>query len=586
MLQKIQVYIDQENIDVLSGILLRFRGLLEGDVVGPLQVQSVEQQLLAGRATLLLDQTQYLQSLDAFKLGIGVPSKLSIEMDDSVLRPLMKQFRSARAIIENEQTAVAAASELIRLEQAPRLRAELHRLFEQSAIVRGTPFAGRIRARWAEWETLSGKDLDARLGALNAEARKLLDLESELQTKGQMLSPADQERLRQINAQRDLGNLERSLRLYEANYVQMGQPKKQPGAGVADILPAPAVGAGGVGALAAPNAQGPLVALPNMIPPQADRQRIRMFQGVISAWQKVLVEARDDQWMAVRASWPVLPRCCVDGVDLIHDDLGRARAVAGNHALENRLDLMNIRAQTVDAWRQHAVFANALLAALNVRYSLSSNSPLFSAHPTDIGGSGNAHQLVLDTELPLVRISQRNNYRATLIAYQRQRRFQQEAEDLAVQAVSGELYVLRQLADQYKLQQRQLELAYLTIDSSLESLQAPTAPPPPPGMSVSRTGADGPAALTQQLLSAQRSLPAAQNSLLTLWINYLNARLQLYRDLELMPLDARGVWIDQLRDCDCGIGLESGAPAALPPMMKDERPPIGPTLPPVAGPEK
>ena len=51
MLQKIQVYIDQENIDVLSSILLRFRGLLEGDVVGPLQVQSVEQQLLSGRAT-------------------------------------------------------------------------------------------------------------------------------------------------------------------------------------------------------------------------------------------------------------------------------------------------------------------------------------------------------------------------------------------------------------------------------------------------------------------------------------------------------------------------------------------------------
>src|SRR5205823_7902885 len=62
MLQKIQVYIDQENIDVLVGILQRYRGLLDGDIVGPLQVQSVEQQLLAGRTTLLTDQTQYIQS--------------------------------------------------------------------------------------------------------------------------------------------------------------------------------------------------------------------------------------------------------------------------------------------------------------------------------------------------------------------------------------------------------------------------------------------------------------------------------------------------------------------------------------------
>src|SRR5204862_959870 len=91
MLQKIQVYIDQENIDVLGDILLRFRGLLEGDVVGPLQVQSVEQQLLSGRAALLVDQTQYLTSLDGFKNVIGVPMKLSIEMDDAALRPLMKQ---------------------------------------------------------------------------------------------------------------------------------------------------------------------------------------------------------------------------------------------------------------------------------------------------------------------------------------------------------------------------------------------------------------------------------------------------------------------------------------------------------------
>jgi hypothetical protein len=590
MLQKIQVYIDQENIDVLSGILQRFRGLLEGDVVGPLQVQSVEQQLLSGRATLLVDQAQYLQSLDSFKLEIGVPEKLSIEMDDSVLRPLMKQFRRARAIIENEQAAVAEASALIRLEQAPRLRSELHRLFEKSTIVRGTPFAGRIGARWAAWEKLTDKEVDERLVAWSMEGKRLLDHQAELQTKGQTLSPAEEARLRVVNAERDLGTLERSLRLYEAAYVQMGQARKQPGAGVADLLPPPAVGAGNVGALAAPNAQGPLVTLPNVIPPQADRQRIRMFQGVISAWQKVLVEARDDQWMAVRASWPVLPRCCVDGVDLVHDSISKAQATAGNHALEHRLDLMNRRAQTVDAWRQLAVYANALFGIFNVRYNLTSNSPLGSAHPTDIGGSGNAHQLVLDAEPPLVRITERNNYRAALISFQRQRRFQQEAEDLAVQAVHGELYVLRQLADQYKLQQRQLELAYLTIDSSLESLQAPTAPPPPPGMAASRTGADGPAALTQQLLSAQRSLPASQNALLTLWISYLNARLQLYRDLELMPLDERGVWLDQIRDCDCGIGLDPNAPTAAPtavkPMTKVEAPAPGPLLPPIAAPDK
>src|SRR5581483_6727847 len=104
MLEKITVYIDQENIDTLSDILLRYRGLLEGDLVQPLQVQNVEQQLLTGRSTLIADQQNYLQSLDAFKLEIGVPTGVSIEMDDTEMRPLLRQYRRARAIIEDEHT--------------------------------------------------------------------------------------------------------------------------------------------------------------------------------------------------------------------------------------------------------------------------------------------------------------------------------------------------------------------------------------------------------------------------------------------------------------------------------------------------
>jgi hypothetical protein len=262
----------------------------------------------------------------------------------------------------------------------------------------------------------------------------------------------------------------------------------------------------------------------------------------------------------------------------------RSEEVAARHALLNRLDLMNVRAQVVDAWRQLAVFANALLGVFNVQYHLTANSPPGHAFPTDIGGSGTAHQLVLNGELPLVRVQERNNYRSSLIAFQRERRTLEEAEDLAVRSVRGEIHSLRVFAENYRIQQRQLELAYLTIDSSLEALQAPTPPGP------ARTGQDGPAALTQQLLTAQRTLPASQNGLLTVWINYLNARMQLYRDLELMPLDARGVWIDEIRDCDCSLdagqpaGHDAGKPAGAGTGGGAERLPEPRRLPP-AGPE-
>jgi hypothetical protein len=515
MLQNIQVYIDKENIAVLSTILERYRGLLEGDVVGPLQVQSVEQQLLAGRSTLLTDQEQYLDAIDGFKLEIGVPTQLSIEMDDSVLRPLMNQFRRSRAITEDEQAANTDASKLIPIAMVPRLRTELLRLFETTKLVKGTPFQSRIRSRVVPWEKRSDRELKDRLEQIRKETQVLLDRRTDLQNKGEFLSPADQDRLRELGSQADLGNYERVLRKYETDYLEDGKPK--------------------------------------VLTPVAERRRVTQFRDVVSLWGKILVEARDDRWTAVRKTWPDLPRCCVDGVDLITANITKAEEAAGRHALLNRLDLMNVRAQVVDAWRQIKVFANALLGVFSVEYALSSTTPPGKARPLAIGGSGNAHQLILDASPPLVRINERNNYRTALIGYQRERRALQEAEDLAVKAVRNEIHLLRVYAENYKIQQRQLELAYLTIDSSLESLLAPT----PPG--AARAGQDGPAALTQQLLNAQRTLPTAQNALLTVWINYLDVRLQLYRDLELMPIDSRGVWIDEIRACDCSLDADQPA---------------------------
>ena len=62
-----------------------------------------------------------------------------------------------------------------------------------------------------------------------------------------------------------------------------------------------------------------------------------------------------------------------------------------------------------------------------------------------------------------------------------------------------------------------------------------------------------------------REHPTAQNALLSLWITYLNTRLQLYRDLELMPIDNRGVWIDDLATCDVGPGQERSSQPGLSP---------------------
>jgi len=162
---------------------------------------------------------------------------------------------------------------------------------------------------------------------------------------------------------------------------------------------------------------------------------------------------------------------------------------------------MNNRAQLVDAWRQIAVTANAWLGVFNVSYNLNTLSPANQTKPLDFAASRTDQQLALTTELPLVRKAERNAYRTTLIQFQRQRRALMLDEDEVLQQVRSELRQLRQLAANYEIQRRSLELAYAQVTLAQETFRAP----PVPG--EQRDAATAAAALTQQLLNAQQAVP-------------------------------------------------------------------------------
>src|SRR5262249_36522833 len=152
-------------------------------------------------------------------------------------------------------------------------------LFTRSALVRGTTFAGKIRARWAAWEKLTDKDVKDRLDALRKDRQTLLDKKADAQVKGVPFDPADAARLEQVVSDLDLGAFEQSRGAYEAESVEDGTPKK--------------------------------------LTPAAEAQRVRRFRDVISKWLDVLVEARNERMDAVRGDWPELPRVCVSGQDLL-----------------------------------------------------------------------------------------------------------------------------------------------------------------------------------------------------------------------------------------------------------------------------
>jgi outer membrane protein TolC len=508
ILQASQMQVDEYNIAKLEQFLKLAQALEEGGEVSRLQVDQFEQQLLAGRTSLLTDQQQYLQSLDQFKLQLGVPTNLAIELDDSPFRPLTQQFRRYEDLFQEFTAASTTEPDRFRDLEPSKVRSELRRLFTSSALVRGTRFRTRIEASWGFWEKLSDIELQKLLASYSEERRRLLEKKTDLENKGQTLSAADQQRLSTLNFEIDLGLFERELREYES------QPWR------------------------------------NVLNPEVRRrQQQAKFRYVQNRFILVLAEARNERLEQLRGTWPDLAKLCVNGVDLLKADLSDAEAAVAQAALLNRLDLMNARAQVVDAWRQLAIFANALLGTFNVQYHLDSSTPAGVSQPLNFNAHRTRQQLILNTELPLVRKQERNSYRASLINFQRSRRILQRAEDQVVFDTRGELRQLRQQEENYRIQERQIELAYLTVDNSLDTFQAP--PAAVPAGVVGFDTATRAAALANQLIQAQASLYRAQFAMTTIWITYLNTRLQLYRDMELMPLDNRGVWIDEISTREC-----------------------------------
>lgn len=502
----------RRNVTALESFLRQYQAFEEGGQQSGLQVSQVEQDLLRGR-TALLGQGNvqagggggggggfgggiraYLDALDNFKLQLGLPLTVGLDLDQTPLRPIRDQLRRFDDLYQHVRDL---GEEVRRFDPAgPReeFRARWLTLMTQSPLVRGTQFAADIAGRWAPWQGLADDALVRRYTALADERRKLLDRRAELLDKG-LPEPAEAtRRVNELSAELDVAGFERAVRAFLA----VPPPKDGAGAGL----------------------------------------RAAAFREVTNAFYQLILEGRNERLARIRRQWPKLPAAVVNGTDLLAVPLDDSYTAAIQTALTSRLDLMNARGQVVDAWRQIKVQANSLLGTFNVEYNLNAATPAGGTNPAAFSTGRTNHNLTFDAELPLVRRAERNNYRAALIGYQRQRRTLQAFEDNIANDVRADTRELRTINELYLFQQRLIEIAYFQVDNALELIVQPPDP-------QAQANAGSAAALTQQLLQAQQSLITAQNQLYQIYVNYLVSRMTLYLDLEQMQIDERGVWSDE-----------------------------------------
>jgi hypothetical protein len=503
LFRQIDWAVDLKYVRDLEKALKLFEGFQEGGQVAPLQVTQVRSTLLNAENTVLNDVQFKTNALDQFKLQLGIPANLPLILDDAPARPITRSLDLYYEILAESDAAVKRLEAQQDL-PAGQLRGFLRRLFADDPLVRGTAFQKNLPGSWEAWRRLSDKALEARMKRLGQERRKLLDLKTDLELKGKTLSAEQARRMREAEFEGDLGLLEQILRRYEARPWAKAEGVKES---------------------------------------QRRLQRTKLFREVAYAAGTVGVYARNDRFEQAGRQWPELPAARLDSFDMLNSNVDEAQQVAVQAALTDRIDLMNARAQVVDAWRQLRVTANALLGVFNVSYHLDSRTPPTGSNPLAFAPSRTNQELILNAQLPLVRLNERNAYRTALINYQRARRALMSLEDNIAAQVRFDVRQLHLFAANYKIQQKVVEAFYSQVENALEVIIAPTDPD-----ALKATGTAGQAnaaALTNQYLQALQGLNGAQSQMYRIWLSYLATRMQLFLDLERLPLDLRGVWIDE-----------------------------------------
>jgi outer membrane protein TolC len=220
----------------------------------------------------------------------------------------------------------------------------------------------------------------------------------------------------------------------------------------------------------------------------------------------------------------------VEAIDLTSKD-------AYELALANRMDLMNGRAALVDSWRKIQINADALKSVLNV--TAQGDIRTAENNAASFRGSAGNVRLGVEFDAPFTRLLERNNYRQSLIEYQRSRRRFIQSRDSIHLGLRGLLRQIEQLRTDLEIQRRAVAIAIRRVDLTRAALYAPVRPPQP----GQRPAQFGPTAATN-LLTALSALRNTQNNFLGVWLNYYAARMRLARELGIMMLNQDGSWIE------------------------------------------
>jgi len=473
----------QENVTDLRTSLDQLEAFYDAGRIDNLQVDQARQALYSAQSTLLSLVTGYQDRLDTYKITLGLPPELELQVDD----PLLKPFDLIDAETISTQKAISDV---------------LAKLRDPQAVPTPTDYTTALEVVPQKCQTV-----------LSTVQRDMQTLDTAIPTRRAFLQRlATRPELANGEVDPSVANIagfDRRLVVIREDFAKQSRHLQ---AMFDEFKRLSAMSGNGL----AGGAKGP---------PPAGRE------GAAMATRREIIERSaqlaDD--MSELALTQV--RCRVESITLVPVELSPVEAV--NIARQNRLDWMNARAALVDSWRQIEVTANALRGDLNVVFggdiSTLNNNPLQFRSTTGRLHAG------LQFDPPLTRLAERNLYREALITYQQTRRQYYAYEDRISQSLRETLRTVGRAQLDFELLRAGVNVAVNQVDVMQFRLQKP----PKPG----ETTVLG-ATTARDLVQALTGLLSSQNSFLIAWSDYEAQRLNLDFDLGTMRLDAQGNWID------------------------------------------